>query len=133
MRALVAAVALAAFAPAAAEARPVEVLRGEVRPVGHDARGVATVVAQGGGRRVLSLRRFRLDPGPRVRVWLVPRSARSDGQVPRDRVDLGALKGSRGDQQYRIPRHVDLRRFSSVVLWCVPFTQTLARADLRPS
>lgn len=133
MRALAAAAVLAASAPAAAEARPVEVLRGEVRPVGHDARGVAAVVAEGEGRRVLTFRRFRLDPGPRVRVWLVPRAARRDGQVPRDRIDLGALKGSRGDQQYRIPKRVDLRRYSSVVLWCVPFTQTLARADLRPS
>jgi hypothetical protein len=133
VRTVLVAAALAAGLPAVADARPVEVLRGEVRGVGHDARGVAAVVAEGGGRRVLTLRRFRLDPGPRVRVWLVPRAARGDGQVPRDRIDLGALKGSRGDQQYRIPRSVDLRRYRSVVLWCVPFTQTLARADLRPS
>lgn len=110
---------------------PTEVLAGPVRPVGHDASGRAAVVATGGGRRVLTLRRFRLDPGPRVRVWLVPRSARGDGAIPRDKVDLGALKGSRGDQQYELPRSVDLRRYSSVILWCVPFTQTLARADLR--
>jgi len=79
----------------------------------------------------LNLRDFRIDPGPRVRVYLVPRGARSDGQIPRDFKDLGALRGSRGNQSYAIPRPVDLRKYVSVVFWCVPFTQSLARADLR--
>jgi hypothetical protein len=124
--------ASAAAAPPAMAAN-VEVLNGAVRPVGHSASGRAAVVATGGGRRVLTLRNFRLSPGPRVRVWLVPRRARGDGQIPRDRRDLGALKGSRGNQQYVIPRSVDLRKYQSVIFWCVPFTQTLARADLRRS
>ncbi len=123
---------LAATAPSAM-AENVELLKGRVVPVGHSASGRAAVVSVGGGRRVLTLRSFRLSPGPRVRVWLVPRGARGDGQVPRDRRDLGALKGSRGNQQYTIPASVDLRKYQSVVFWCVPFTQTLARADLRRS
>ncbi|HEV2786847.1 MAG TPA: DM13 domain-containing protein [Solirubrobacteraceae bacterium] len=110
-------------------ARNVELLHGKVRAVGHSANGRAAVVLTG-GRRVLTLRRFRIDPGPNVRVWLVPRSARGDGQIPKDYEDLGRLKGNRGDQQYRIPARVDLRRYRSVIFWCVPFTQTLARADL---
>lgn len=124
-------VVLACAAPASAG--NVELLGGTVRPVGHSAQGRAAVVAVGGGRRVLTLRHFKISPGPRVRVWLVPRGARGDGQVPRDRRDLGALKGSKGNQQYDIPRSVDLRKYTSVVFWCVPFTQTLARADLRRS
>ena len=113
-------------------ARPVEVLAGGVRAVGHNASGRAAIVVET-GKRTLALRQFRIDPGPRVRVWLVPRDARDDGRIPRDRVDLGKLKGSRGDQSYRVPGSVDLRKYSSVVFWCVPFTQTLARADLRKS
>jgi hypothetical protein len=110
-------------------AQNVELLHGSVRAVGHDASGRAAVVLTG-GRRVLTLRNFRIDPGPRVRVWLVPRSAKGDGQIPKDYKDLGRLKGNRGNQQYAIPRGVDLRRYRSVIFWCVPFTQTLARADL---
>ncbi len=125
-------VTLAAAAPAAM-ARDVEVLNGRVEPVGHSASGRAAVVALGSGRRVLTLRSFRISPGPRVRVWLVPKGVRGDGRIPRDRRDLGALKGSRGNQQYKIPASVDLRKYQSVVFWCVPFTQTLARADLRRS
>ncbi|WP_354698080.1 hypothetical protein DSM112329_03744 [Paraconexibacter sp. AEG42_29] len=126
------AAALAVLSSPAA-ARNVELLRGTVRPLSHSASGTAAVVSTGSGRRVLTLRSFRLDPGPRVRVWLVPRSAQGDGQLPKDRVDLGKLKGTRGNQQYTIPKSVDLRKYSSVVFWCVPFTSGLARADLRRS
>lgn len=132
MRRLLIATALALLAPPAADgaaAGNVELLHGEVRAVGHSAAGRAAVVLTG-GRRVLTLRRFRIDPGPNVRVWLVPRSAKGDGQIPRDYRDLGKLKGNKGNQQYRIPAGVDLRRYRSVIFWCVPFTQTLARANL---
>ena len=125
-------VAVLAAAPAA-HAANVELLHGTVRAAGHDAAGRAAVVQVDGGRRVLTLRRFRIDPGPQVRVYLVPRSVRGDGAVRRDFKDLGRLKGNRGNQQYSIPASVDLRRYSSVIFWCVPFTQTLARANLTRS
>lgn len=125
------AVAGLAVAPAADgwAARNVELLHGSVRAVGHDASGRAAVVLTG-GRRVLTLRSFSIDPGPNVRVWLVPRSATGDGQIPRDYKDLGRLKGNKGNQQYAIHGSVDLRRYRSVIFWCVPFTQTLARANV---
>lgn len=132
MRRLLLASALALLAvPAAgaAAATNIELLHGNVRAAGHDASGRAAVVLTG-GRRVLTLRNFSIDPGPNVRVWLVPRSAKGDAQIPKDHRDLGKLKGNRGNQQYRIPGSVDLHRYRSVVFWCVPFTQTLARADL---
>jgi len=117
---------------ASSSARSVEVLSGNVRALAHSARGRAAVVATG-GRRTLTLRNFRIDPGPRVRVWLVPRGASGDGRFARDHIDIGRLKGSRGNQRYAIPKRVDLRRYSSVIFWCVPFTQGLARADLNRS
>lgn len=136
MKRLITAAALAvvglALVPAAdgwAAAKNVELLHGDVRAVGHDASGRAAVVLTG-GRRVLTLRRFRIDPGPNVRVWLVPRAAKGDGQIPKDYKDLGRLKGNKGNQQYAIPGSVDLRRYRSVIFWCVPFTQALARANL---
>lgn len=133
MRLLLATVAIltatAAVAPAATN---VELLHGTVRPAAHSASGKAAVVLTA-GKRVLTLRSFRLAPGPRVRVYLVPRSVKGDGDVRRDYKDLGALKGSRGNQQYRIPGSVDLRRYTSVIFWCVPFTSILARANLTKS
>ena len=120
------------LAAQALAARNVELLHGTIRSGAHSASGRAAVVLTG-GRRVLTLRNFRIAPGPKVRVYLVPRSVRGDGDVRRDFKDLGALKGSRGNQQYSIPASVDLRRYRSVIFWCVPFTTTLARANLTRS
>ena len=129
------ALALVAFAlPATASmAANVELLHGAVRAGSHDAAGRATVVQVDGARRILALRNFRIDPGPLVRVYLVPRRAKGDSDVRKDFKDLGRLKGNRGNQQYAIPASVDLRRYRSVIFWCVPFTQTLARANLARS
>ena len=132
MRLLLATVALLFEAAAAPAATNVELLHGTVRSEAHSASGRAAVVLTS-GKRVLTLRRFRIAPGPRVRVYLVPRAVKGDGDVRRDFKDLGALKGSKGNQQYAIPGSVDLRRYRSVIFWCVPFTTTLARANLTPS
>jgi hypothetical protein len=133
MRLLLATVALLLGAAAAAPAATnVELLHGTVRSGAHSAGGRAAVVLTS-GTRVLTLRRFRIAPGPKVRVYLVPRAVKGDGDVRRDFEDLGALKGSKGNQQYAIPGRVDLRRYRSVIFWCVPFTTTLARANLTPS
>ena len=42
--------------------------------------------------------------------------------------DIGALKGSKGTQQYAIAAGIDLARYDTVVFWCVPFSQSLASA-----
>jgi hypothetical protein len=36
-------------------------------------------------------------------------------------VDLGALKGNRGDQQYAVPAGVEIAR-RTVVIWCRAFS-----------
>jgi electron transfer DM13 len=45
-------------------------------------------------------------------------------------VDLGALKGNRGDQNYRVPAGTDIARFHSVVIWCRRFTVGFGVAPL---
>lgn len=133
MRLLLLTAALALLGAAAAPAATnVELLHGTVRSSAHSASGRAAVVLTG-GKRVLTLRRFRIAPGPQVRVYLVPRGVKGDGDVRKDFKDLGALKGSKGNQQYAIAGSVDLRRYRSVIFWCVPFTSTLARANLTRS
>lgn len=118
--------------PATAMAAPVQQYGGKVVTLAHSASGKASVVRDG-SRRLLTLSNgFRIDPGPRVRVYLVAGKVRGDGDV-RDFVDLGTLKGSRGRQQYRIPAGTNVAKYRTVVFWCVPFTQALAKAELRRS
>ncbi len=100
--------------------------QGSVEPDGHSASGTARVVKLAAGGRKLTLGDgFEIDPGPQVRVYLTA------GGSTEDFKDLGALKGSKGDQQYSIPGGTDLARYDTVVFWCVPFSQSLAKAALR--
>jgi hypothetical protein len=116
-------------APASMPVMNVQIAAGAVQAVGHSAEGRAALVRLARGGHVLTLTDFDIDPGPMVEVRLV---AGTDDAAT-DHVLLGDLKGTRGDQQYRVPAGADLERYRRVVFWCVPFSQSLARADLRPS
>jgi hypothetical protein len=115
--------------PAAMPAMNVQIAAGTVDAVGHSAEGRAALVRLARGGHVLTLTDFDIDPGPMVEVRLV--AGTDDASA--DHVLLGDLKGTRGDQQYRVPAGADLERYRRVVFWCVPFSQSLARADLRAS
>jgi hypothetical protein len=102
---------------------------GEFEPVRHGARGTAAALRLDDGGRVLTLTDFDVANGPDLRLYLVAGPARTEAEVD-DLVDLGSLKGNVGDQQYRIPRSVDLERYSTVVVWCRAFSVLFARAPL---
>ena len=46
-------------------------------------------------------------------------------------VDLGELKGNRGNQNYPIPAGVDIGIQQSVVIYCVPFSVVFSVAMLQ--
>ena len=99
-----------------------------MKPDSHSASGTARVVRlAAGGRRLTLADGFEIDPGPQVRVYL---ATDEGGETFRD---IGALKGSKGTQQYAIAEGVDLARYDTVVFWCVPFSQSLASAALEPA
>ena len=103
------------------------VLRGDFRSEEHDTRGVASVVRLADGRRYLTLTSFATSPGPDLRVRLVPGDTANGGVS--GAVDLGALKGNRGDQQYRLPAGLALEG-RTVVIWCRTFSAPFGRARL---
>jgi Electron transfer DM13 len=91
------------------------------------ARGTATVIKRATGGRVLTLTRFAVNNGPDLRVYLVP----ADGHDTGHHIDLGGLKGNKGNQRYDVPRSADIARYRTVVIWCRAFTVAFARATLR--
>jgi hypothetical protein len=103
--------------------------RGSFEPVAHSVTGMATTIRTAGGRNVLTLTNFEVDNGPDLRVYLVAGPASDESEVE-DIEDLGALKGNKGDQQYELPRELDLDRYSTVVVWCRAFSVSFARAPL---
>jgi hypothetical protein len=111
--------------------RPTNALlrRGRFEPVAHSAHGTATTIRTASGERVLTLTGFEVDNGPDLRVYLVAGPARDESDVD-DFKDLGGLKGNRGNQQYELPRGLDLARYATVVIWCRAFSVNFARARL---
>ncbi len=103
--------------------------RGSFEPLAHAARGVATAIRRPDGDAVLTLTGFDVSNGPDLRVYLVAGPARDESEVD-EYEDLGALKGNQGDQQYELPRGLDLGRYTTVVVWCRAFSVAFARAPL---
>jgi hypothetical protein len=129
-RVAVAAPPAAAPAPAAAapeRPRNVRLRAGTFEPVRHPAKGRATVIELAEGGRVLTLTGFEVDNGPDLRLYLAAGRAGSEGEVD-DFVDLGRLKGNKGDQQYALPDDLDVDRYSTAVIWCRAFSVLFARA-----
>ena len=104
--------------------------RGRFEPVAHPGRGTASIVRRPGRRDVLTLTSFEVDNGPDLRVYLVRGPAKGEADVKQP-VDLGGLKGNKGDQQYELPRGLARSRYDTVVVWCRAFTVNFARAPLR--
>ncbi|CAN5896153.1 hypothetical protein BH23ACT10_BH23ACT10_02830 [soil metagenome] len=96
----------------------------------HPGSGTASVVELADGGRVLTLTGFETDPGPDLRVYLTAQDpAAADGEIG-EFVDLGALKGNVGDQQYEIPADADVDALSNAVIWCRAFSVGFTSAAL---
>lgn len=113
---------------AAAPRRNVEVATGRFGSIAHPGTGRAAVIELPDGERKLTLTDFETDNGPDLRVYLSTGDP-ADGDLG-DHEDLGALKGNVGNQQYTVPKDVDLDRHSTVVIWCRAFSVAFTSAPL---
>lgn len=107
------------------------VAKGDFRALAHPVSGQAKLLEVRGGDRYLRFEKFMVENGPDLRVYLS--AALSDSEGPafgNDFIDLGALKGNVGDQNYRIPADAQLSRFPSAVIWCRRFSVGFAVAPI---
>ena len=98
--------------------------RGRLRGIGHTASGSAEIV-ETDGKAVVQLRDFSVQAGPDYRLYL------ANGETPDGGRELGALKGTSGNQRYSVERRADARRFDTVLIWCRAFSVPVAAATLR--
>ena len=127
---------LGAVTPSAAsEVTPMTLASGTFHSNAHETKGTAMVLDVGGGRRVLRLTDFATSNGPDVRVYLVAAADVQDDATVKTAgfVELGAMKGNIGDQNYDIPATVDLAKYQTVTIWCKRFSVNFGSAPLRTS
>jgi len=75
---------------------------------------------------------FEVGPGPAFHVYLVPKAPiRSSIDLKGVKhVDLGGLRSFKGSQRYPIPAGVDVKDYTSVIIWCEQFGVLISPADL---
>ena len=104
-------------------------LTGSFESRAHATTGMARVIEQADGSRVLALVDFRTDAGPDLFVYVVPRA--TEGNDVDGATRLGALKGNVGNQQYALPADLQLAETATVVVWCRAFSVSFGAATLR--
>ncbi|MAZ41096.1 hypothetical protein CL654_03185 [bacterium] len=115
------------------ETEPAALASGEFKDADsfHKGSGDATIYRLPDGERLLRMENFDVTNGPDLRVLLVKNSdpmSRSD--VGDDYIELGKLKGNKGNQNYEIPDDVDVDEYGSVVIYCKPFHVIFSTATL---
>lgn len=114
---------------------PVVVRQGRFISHEHETEGLARAVRKADGSYALELVGLDTSNGPDLRVWLSDQPVRAgaggwrvfdDGTW----LELGRLKGNKGDQAYAIPKGTDLDRLASVAIWCKRFSVSFGAATL---
>jgi hypothetical protein len=116
----------------ASAAQPRTLFTGHFHSVAHDTKGQASIFQFADGRRTLRLTEFETSNGPDVRVYLVASGDATDSETVKNAgyVEVGALKGNQGDQNYDIPADVDLTKYRAVTIWCRRFGVNFGTAPL---
>jgi hypothetical protein len=111
---------------------PMVLAKGDFRGLAHETKGAATVHQLADGKRILRLSNFETSNGPDVHVYLVAAEVAKDNATVKQAgfIDLGSLKGNKGDQNYEIPANADLNKFKSVSIWCARFGVNFGAATL---
>ena len=116
-----------------AQEKPAKMLeKGEFHNADKTGSGTATIWQLADGKRVLRLANLKVDNGPDLHVRLIAADdARNTASVASlDHVELGKLKGNKGNQNYDVPANVDLSKYKVVSIWCNRFSVNFAAAPL---
>jgi hypothetical protein len=117
---------------ASIERGPMAVTRGSFKSLAHETRGTASIYQLPDGKRTLRLTEFETSNGPDVHVYLTTAEIEKGSDAIKEAgfIDLGSMKGNKGDQNYDIPADVDLNKFKNVTIWCARFGVNFGQAAL---
>jgi len=121
-------------APVALSSEPEALYTGRLEGKLHQTSGRATIYKDAEGKMYLRLSDFTTSNGPDVHVLLAKAEDKTlvqeivNGNL--DSVELGALKGNQGDQNYDLPATADLNQYQAVVIYCERFHAIFGVAKL---
>ena len=123
-------------APFAADRDAQPIYTGTLSGKLHETSGRATVYRQPDGALTLRLTDFHTSNGPDVHVVLATADDLGlQSTVPGKAlasVEIGALKGNQGDQDYKLPANTDFAHYSTVAIYCERFHAVFGTATLQP-
>ena len=102
----------------------------------HATTGSVKILKYSDGSRILRIENLKTSNGPKLEVWLTdaPVIEGLDGWRMFDDgkyINLGALRGNIGSQNYSIPSEINLYDYSSISIWCERFSVSFGAAALR--
>src|SRR5215467_13154676 len=111
---------------------PMVLSKGNFRGLAHETKGLAAMYQLPDGKRILRLTSFETSNGPDDHVYLVAAELANDNATVKQAgfIDLGSLKGNKGDQNYEVPENTDLNKYKSVSIWCARFGVNFGAATL---
>jgi len=90
----------------------------------HDAQGDAYTIPLESNSNILRLENFKSTNGPDLYVYL------STDDNASEFINLGELKANKGNQNYEIPKDVDISKYNKVLIWCKAFGVLFGSAEL---
>lgn len=119
-------------AMASIEKGPMAVTKGHFKGLAHETKGSASIYQLADGKRTLRLSAFETSNGPDVHVYLTAAEIEKGNDAIKEAgfIDLGSMKGNKGDQNYDIPADADLNKFKNVTIWCARFGVNFGQAAL---
>jgi hypothetical protein len=117
---------------ASIEKGPMAVTKGNFKGLAHETKGLASIYQLPDGKRTLRLTEFETSNGPDVHVYLTAAEVEKGNDAIKQAgfIDLGSMKGNKGDQNYDIPADVDLNKYRNVTIWCARFGVNFGMAAL---
>ncbi|WP_291404114.1 DM13 domain-containing protein [Daejeonella sp.] len=91
----------------------------------HPTSGLAKITIN---KASLVFENFKSDNGPDLNIYL----ASDLKNIKADHIDLGDIKGLKGNYTYAVNPAVDLTKYKYVVVWCVDFDVNFGYALLAP-
>jgi Electron transfer DM13 len=117
---------------ASIEKGPMAITKGSFKSLAHETKGTAAIYQLGNGKRALRLTEFETSNGPDVHVYLTAAEVAKGSDAIKEAgfIDLGSMKGNKGDQNYDLPPDVDLNKYKNVTIWCARFGVNFGEAAL---